>query len=212
MQQRLQLRGDRWYAWTTVRAGQASRRLRESSGFREPEKARAEAWLAHRISEIEEELLREQRKRYAPTIEELQDGIRAAIAKELAVVVRDIAERLGQLQEATAQQIGLQFKRIHDRLDRIEAAPARIEARNGADLPANGEAKAGGLDRLQAMQPERKQTGEENRRPKRTSPRGIDWDAEFAAKPPDESWAAMARRLSVDSKAVHAARRTRGPS
>ena len=51
------LRGGVWYANNVVvRVGAKRHRLRESSGFREPEKAKAQKWLRHRISEIEQEL------------------------------------------------------------------------------------------------------------------------------------------------------------
>jgi integrase len=53
----LRLRGGRWYANVTVRVGGKSERLRETSGFCQKDRAKAEAWLRRRISEIEEELL-----------------------------------------------------------------------------------------------------------------------------------------------------------
>jgi integrase len=55
--QPLRLIGGRWYAWTTIRVGKHSRRLREASGFVEADKSKASAWLRRRISEIENELL-----------------------------------------------------------------------------------------------------------------------------------------------------------
>jgi integrase len=53
----LLLRGGRWYANVSVRVGGKGRRLRETSGFGEKDRAKAEAWLRRRISEIEHELL-----------------------------------------------------------------------------------------------------------------------------------------------------------
>src|SRR5205814_9508672 len=55
--QPLSLIGGRWYAWTTIRVGKQSRRLREASGFVEADKSKASAWLRRRISETENELL-----------------------------------------------------------------------------------------------------------------------------------------------------------
>jgi integrase len=53
----LRLRGGRWYANISVRVGSKSRRLRETSGFSEKDRVKAEAWLRRRISEVEDELL-----------------------------------------------------------------------------------------------------------------------------------------------------------
>ena len=53
----LRLRHGVWYARATVRVGAKSVRLRESSGFRESERAKADTWVRRRISEIENGLL-----------------------------------------------------------------------------------------------------------------------------------------------------------
>lgn len=51
------LRDNHWHADVRVRVGRESYRLRQSSGFGEREKAKAEIWLRRRISEIEQEFL-----------------------------------------------------------------------------------------------------------------------------------------------------------
>lgn len=53
----LWLREGVWYARRTVRVGDKSVRLRETSGFREDELPKARIWVRRRISEIENELL-----------------------------------------------------------------------------------------------------------------------------------------------------------
>jgi integrase len=52
------LRGNVWYANNvSVRVGKHCQRIRGTSGFKKPDKAKAEAWLRRRISEVENELL-----------------------------------------------------------------------------------------------------------------------------------------------------------
>jgi len=79
--ERLRLIGGRWDAWTTVRVGKLSRRLRESSGFTEAERAKAEIWLQDRLAEIERELTAEQG--WEPMGAEAVE-LRPAVAKEIA--------------------------------------------------------------------------------------------------------------------------------
>ena len=51
------LRDGHWHANVNIRVGRQSFRLRQSSGFGQREKTKAESWLRRRISEIEQELL-----------------------------------------------------------------------------------------------------------------------------------------------------------